>query len=196
MIFPQDAGATRGRRHVKTLNATEERAGPDAARPRREWTSPSSERAWRSMAKAVSWRFVGTLDTFILSYLLISFLGPLIGMEETGSHASNLKTAGYIAATEVVTKILLYYFHERAWARVAWNMIDVPGRRRREGRRRSVAKTASWRILASLDTTLLAFIFTGHIGTALSIGGLEVVTKLLLYYFHERAWSRVGLGRH
>ena len=38
---------------------------------------------------------------------------------------------------------------------------------------------------------ILALIFTGNIGTAISIGGFEVITKLVLYFFHERVWARV-----
>ena len=41
---------------------------------------------------------------------------------------------------------------------------------------------------------LLALIFTGNIGTAISIGGFEVATKLVLYYYHERTWARVRWG--
>ncbi len=41
---------------------------------------------------------------------------------------------------------------------------------------------------------LLAWLFTGNIATAASIGGLEVVTKLILYFFHERIWSHVDYG--
>jgi uncharacterized membrane protein len=59
---------------------------------------------------------------------------------------------------------------------------------------RSTSKTATWRIIASLDTTVLAWIFTGNLGAAISIGGLEVITKLILYFFHERVWSRVQYG--
>jgi uncharacterized membrane protein len=58
----------------------------------------------RSIAKAVSWRATGTLDTFILSYLI------------TG----NLVFAGSIAGVETMTKIGLYYAHERVWSRIAW----------------------------------------------------------------------------
>jgi len=58
----------------------------------------------RSIAKAVSWRATGSLDTFLLGWLI------------TG----NPKVAGSIAATEIVTKILLYYAHERAWTLVGW----------------------------------------------------------------------------
>ena len=58
----------------------------------------------RSFVKAVSWRTLGSIDTFILGFLF----------------TSDIKTAGSIAGTEVVTKVLLYYFHERLWALVPW----------------------------------------------------------------------------
>lgn len=57
-----------------------------------------------------------------------------------------------------------------------------------DSRKRSVAKGLTWRALAMLDTVLLALIFTGNIGTAFSIGGLELITKLVWYYLHERLW--------
>jgi uncharacterized membrane protein len=58
----------------------------------------------RSFAKAVSWRTVGTIDTFIISFFV------------TG----RISLAGTIAAVEVVTKILIYYLHERVWAAIPW----------------------------------------------------------------------------
>ena len=156
--------------------------------------NPPEVKAWRSVAKAVSWRVVGTIDTLILSWLIITYLGPLFGLNEGVSHADNLETATYIAVTEVLTKMVLYFLHERSWAMVKWDVgVDDEGHRR-EGIKRSGVKTGTWRMIASLDTFLLAFFFTGNIGTALSIGGLEIVTKLVLYFFHERAWSRVKFG--
>ena len=156
--------------------------------------NPPEVKAWRSVAKAVSWRVVGTIDTLILSWLIITYLGPLFGLNEGVSHADNLETATYIAVTEVLTKMVLYFLHERGWAMVKWDVgVDDEGHRR-EGIKRSGVKTGTWRVIASLDTFLLAFFFTGNVGTALSIGGLEIITKLALYFFHERAWSRVKFG--
>lgn len=59
---------------------------------------------------------------------------------------------------------------------------------------RSLLKALSWRITGSLDTILLSWLFTQNVNTALAIGLTEVLTKTLLYYFHERAWSRVRIG--
>lgn len=66
------------------------------------------ERHSRSAAKAISWRILGSIDTFLLSWLL------------TGSP----KAAGAIATAEVLTKMVLYYFHERAWSSVKWGMAE------------------------------------------------------------------------
>jgi uncharacterized membrane protein len=61
--------------------------------------------------------------------------------------------------------------------------------------RRSFAKAVTWRILGSLDTAFWGWFFTGSLKIAGSIATFEIVTKIALYYFHERAWalSRFGL---
>jgi adenylylsulfate kinase len=60
---------------------------------------------------------------------------------------------------------------------------------------RSIAKAVSWRTLGTLDTFVLSWIITGQIHLAMAIGGVEVFTKMALYWFHERAWNRVTWGR-
>ena len=60
---------------------------------------------------------------------------------------------------------------------------------------RSVLKTLSWRLLATLTTILLVYLFTGRWGMAFTLGGVEIILKMLLYYLHERAWNRTSYGR-
>lgn len=60
---------------------------------------------------------------------------------------------------------------------------------------RSIVKTISWRTLGTLDTIIISYFITGNLVMAASIGSIEVVTKMLLYYFHERAWNKISLGR-
>lgn len=60
---------------------------------------------------------------------------------------------------------------------------------------RSLVKAISWRVTGTVDTIMLSWLFTGNIGTALSIGLTEVLTKMFLYYAHERVWNRIHLGR-
>jgi uncharacterized membrane protein len=121
----------------------------------------------RSVAKAVSWRTLGTVDTFAISWLI------------TGTAA----LAGGIAATEVVTKVVLFYLHERAWNLVRW------GRGRADAPRRSVAKAVSWRTVGTVDTFLISWLITGRAATAGGIAATEVLTKVVLFYLHERGWN-------
>lgn len=60
---------------------------------------------------------------------------------------------------------------------------------------RSVVKSISWRIIGTLDTMIISWIVTGHLNTALLIGGVEVVTKMVLYFFHERIWNSIKWGK-
>jgi uncharacterized membrane protein len=71
----------------------------------------------RSLVKAITWRVVGSLDTFVLSFIVPMIFGLPMG--------KSAKVALSIASVESVTKILLFYFHERAWARVRWGRADV-----------------------------------------------------------------------
>jgi len=64
----------------------------------------------RSIAKAVSWRLLGSVDTFVLSLIF------------TGS----LRLAGSIAVTEMFTKMVLYHAHERVWSAIPWNRRGQP----------------------------------------------------------------------
>ncbi len=60
---------------------------------------------------------------------------------------------------------------------------------------RSVAKTLSWRFLATTATAILVIIFTGNWRVAFVIGGSEAIAKMVLYFFHERIWNQVPWGK-
>ena len=60
---------------------------------------------------------------------------------------------------------------------------------------RSLAKAITWRVTGTVDTFLLSMLITRQIKFALAISGTEVVTKVILYYFHERICERVGWGK-
>ena len=59
---------------------------------------------------------------------------------------------------------------------------------------RSLLKTISWRIVGTLDTMALGWIITGDPLIGVKIGALELITKFVLYYFHERAWLQSKFG--
>lgn len=124
----------------------------------------------RSLIKGVTWRVIGTADTFLWSWLITH--EPV--------------AAGAIASLETLTKIVLFYVHERLWRIFPW----APN-----ARLRSLSKAVSWRVVGSLDTFLLTMLVTGKLRYAVSIAGVEALTKIALYYLHERAWRRVRWGR-
>ena len=55
-------------------------------------------------------------------------------------------------------------------------------------KKRHLTKTITWRIVGTLDTMALGWLITGDPIVGLKVGGLELFTKMILYYFHERAW--------
>jgi len=64
--------------------------------------------------------------------------------------------------------------------------------------KRHIAKTVSWRVIGTLDTMILSGIITGSWEMGLAIGGVEVFTKMILYFIHERIWykySKFGLKK-
>ncbi len=131
----------------------------------------------RSVAKTFLWRGVATTDTIIISRVI------------TGSWTEGLA----IGVIEVFTKMILYYFHERAWSTSDWGLGDSDAAGH-ANRKRSVAKTFLWRGIATTDTIIISRVITGSWTEGLAIGTIEVFTKMILYYFHERAWSASDWG--
>ena len=60
--------------------------------------------------------------------------------------------------------------------------------------KRHVAKTITWRIVGTIDTMIVGWLITCNPITGLKIGGIELITKMILYYFHERIWFKMNLG--
>lgn len=60
---------------------------------------------------------------------------------------------------------------------------------------RSLVKAISWRVTGTVDTVLISYLITGQAKMALSIGFVELFTKVVLYYIHERVWNKIKLGR-
>ncbi|MCY1634208.1 DUF2061 domain-containing protein [Marinifilum flexuosum] len=60
---------------------------------------------------------------------------------------------------------------------------------------RSIAKTISWRTIGTIDTVLISWLVIGDITWAMSIGGVELFTKMGLYFLHERTWNKIKFGK-
>lgn len=122
----------------------------------------------RHLAKTISWRLIGTIDTLILSWLI------------TGDINIGLQISGF----ELLTKMALYYTHERLW--FSSRLINK--------RKRHLIKTLTWRLIGTLDTIILGWIFTGNPLSGMKIGGAEIISKLILYYVHEKTWYQLNYG--
>ena len=140
----------------------------------------------RHIAKTISWRIIGTVDTWIISYILVYYFGE---RQESATEA-----ATFIAVFELVTKTILYYFHERIWYKLNF----VASRQRI----RHLIKTISWRLIGAIDTIALVYIVyfilfgntDGASEVAISIFSIEIITKMFLYYIHERIWFKFNWG--
>ena len=60
---------------------------------------------------------------------------------------------------------------------------------------RSIVKAISWRAVGTIDTILISFIIVGNLKFAVSIGGVELFTKMGLYFMHERLWNKISFGK-
>ena len=128
----------------------------------------------RHIAKTITWRVIATLDTILLSWLI------------TGNPLTGLK----IGIAEVFTKMILYFFHERVWFKIN---LSKDGKVL-ESRKRHIAKTITWRFIGTLDTMVIAWVISGNPLTGLKIGFAEVLTKMIIYYLHERVWYKSNYG--
>ena len=151
----------------------------------------------RHIAKAITWRIVGSIDTWVIGYVLMRFFGSEeINTEERSISEKAAVAATYIAVLELITKTIFYYFHERVWYGIMWiEKQEI----------RHVIKTFSWRLVGAIDTILLVYIvYYFYVGSiegaaklALSMFSIEIITKIVLYYLHERIWfiSNYGVAK-
>jgi uncharacterized membrane protein len=129
----------------------------------------------RSVTKGITWRITATMDTILLAFIV------------TGHFTVALK----IGMVEVLTKIGLYYLHERMWNVIPFGRIHGVG----PTHARSLVKGISWRFFGTVDTIVISFFITGMWISAFAIGGFELITKVVIYYVHERVWGRIKWGR-
>ena len=63
-------------------------------------------------------------------------------------------------------------------------------------KKRTIAKTLTWRVTASLTTFIIAWVLTGDLFIGVSIGSIEAIAKIFLYYFHERIWNNISWAKN
>lgn len=142
----------------------------------------------RSVLKGLSWRLLATATTIALA----------------GAFINDWAKAFAIGGAEFFLKLLLYYGHERLWQLAPPGSVvhalrhetrsDLAAAVYRESRLRSALKATSWRVVATATTMALTFGATSDLSVAGWVGGLEAVSKIVLYYAHERTWQLVPRG--
>ena len=65
-----------------------------------------------------------------------------------------------------------------------------------ELKKRTLVKTMTWRVTASLTTFIIAWILTGDLLIGVSIGSIEAIAKIFLYYYHERIWNNINWAKN
>lgn len=122
----------------------------------------------RHIAKSLTWRFIGTLDTFIFTWVI------------TGNIIEGIN----LSAITTITKLVWYYIHEKFWFNSSIT----------DSNKRHIIKTFSWRGIGTLDTIIFGWLLTGNTTTGLKIGIFETISKMLLYYVHEKLWYKINYG--
>ena len=122
----------------------------------------------RHLAKSFSWRFIGSIDTLIFAWLV------------TGSIKEGLN----VSLITTFTKLIWYYIHEQAWFKS--DMAD--------SNKKHIIKTFSWRFFGTIDTVVFSWLITGNPLIGLKIGLFETVSKILLYFGHEKLWYKINYG--
>jgi uncharacterized membrane protein len=122
----------------------------------------------RHIAKSLTWRFIGTIDTLVFAWLI------------TGDLSDGIN----ISVITIFTKLVWYYMHERLWFNSSIS----------NSNKRHIIKTFSWRGIGTLDTILFGCLITGNPFTGLKIGGIETASKMLLYFGHEKLWYKINYG--
>ena len=130
----------------------------------------------RSIVKGISWRIIATTDTFLVVFVITCLLDQC-----------SVENALKIGVIEFFLKLLIYYTHERVWLQFIKSFIF--------SKQQSLLKTISWRLVATTTTFLISGAVLNEFNEiALFIALLELISKFILYYFHERIWIRIPLG--
>ena len=136
------------------------------------------ESPYRSILKGISWRVIATTDTILVVLLITCLYGEC-----------SLEDGFKIGFIEFFIKLAIYYVHDRIWAnRLKGKEIT---------KKSTIIKSISWRIVATTSTFIIAgaVLEDGFDKIALMVALTELFTKFILFYFHERIWLKLPLGK-
>ena len=134
----------------------------------------------RSILKTISYRIIGFINTFLISFFVISH----------SSDYYDVALPFYISLIILILKMITYYFHERVWNLYKFGRID-----KFVLRLRSFFKALTWRIAASTITFISVILLTSNLDWTKSIVIYELMNGVIIYYIHERVWNKIQWGR-
>jgi len=131
----------------------------------------------RSIIKSITWRIIAIIDTIIIVLLFSCYMGNC-----------NVNGAITIGFLEFFFKFVFYYLHERVWQTIKFE--------NRSRKHITLIKTFTWRLIATIMTIIIVGkVLSDSSYIAVYIALVEVFTKTLLYYIHERLWLIIPLGK-
>lgn len=122
----------------------------------------------RHLFKSITWRLIATLDTLLFSFLI----------------TSNISQGINITLIDSILKLLGYYFHELLWFSSKFN----------SSHKRHIIKTITWRLIATVITSINTYIVTGSFLLGVKLVTIESLSKVILYFFHEKMWYKTKFG--
>ncbi len=142
-------------------------------------TLDGSEKFFRSIIKAITWRIIGTLSLLLVTYLFTKKIDITI----------------IIGISDIIANLILYIIHERVWERVSWGRSFFDNLSFEDTKLRSFIKSLSWRILATAYLIIFSFIITDKPFISLALALTDLVLNIIEYYLHERVWNVISFGR-
>ena len=131
----------------------------------------------RSILKSFTWRFIATLDTF----LVVLFITCLF-------RECSIENALKIGTFEFLLKLQIFYLHERFWLYIF--------AKHKVTNKEIFYKTLSWRVIATITTFIISGVILEKFDeVVLFIAITELFTKFVLYYYHEKFWLRSNKGK-
>ena len=134
-------------------------------------------------------------------YVICDFVAPLVEMRNNFKAdwtiwVDTIEAGRFEDTNKMFVKPINPTYHVIDWSdkwvkAIAADLTKAPS----DSNLRSITKAISWRALGTLDTFVLSWLITGEVKLAMAIGGTEVLTKMALYWFHERMWNRITWGR-
>ncbi len=144
-----------------------------------DFLNGAKEKVFRSIVKSITWRIIGTSSLIAVTYFF----------------TKNFDLSVAIGGIDIISNLILYFVHERVWERISWGRSFFDQLTFTDNKKRSFAKSISWRILATLYLMVVSYILTDKLFVSVAISLTDAILNIIEYYLHERVWNLFKFGR-